>query len=106
MALDTLDGNMLLAGGATPEVSLFRRRLAAAIAARGFPLRPKRFRFHVTLDYGPAPQRRLGIPPISWWIEEFLLVKSVHTRGHVELGRWPLIRRQLEFAFEEANSQL
>ena len=30
--------------------------------------------------------------PIAWPVEEFLLIRS--DRGHDELGRWPLVRRQ------------
>lgn len=96
---DRLDGNMLVGRKKLSGASAFQRRLAGAVAAAGLaPIRYD-FRMHVSLDYGARPRRRQRIEPIGWLVEEFLLIRSVHGRGHVELGRWPLIRRQLELPF-------
>jgi RNA 2',3'-cyclic 3'-phosphodiesterase len=47
---------------------------------------------HVTLGYGyRAPQPTRGIDPISWLVEELVLVRSLVGQGrHVVLGEWRL----------------
>ena len=51
------------------------------------------FWLHLTLAYdGPALTDTRKIDPIAWPVEEFLLIRS--NRGHEELGRWPLVKRQ------------
>lgn len=52
---------------------------------------------HVTLGYGRGVSGSRAIAPVGWNATDFVLIHSVvgETR-HIELGRWPLVRRQGE----------
>jgi 2'-5' RNA ligase len=67
----------------------FRRTLGAALAGKGLRyLAKKDFTPHVTLLYADRDVEEHPIEPISWTVNEFVLIRSM--RGHVHLARWPL----------------
>lgn len=52
---------------------------------------------HVTLGYRPGLSFLKPVTPIEWDIGDVVLIHSlVGATRHVELGRWPLVRRQLD----------
>lgn len=74
-----------------------RMALWSALQRRGILLPfPSRIRPHVTLNYKWRGEHfRDPIEPISWLIDEFLLIESItgETR-HVDRGRFPIRPRQ------------
>lgn len=99
--LDMLRGNALVAKRQVRTVFEFQRVLVQSLAHADLSLRFFRFRPHVSVEYGHGRNRCEAVAPIDWPIEEFYLIKSIHGIGHVELGRWRLIRRQLELPFPD-----
>lgn len=76
----------------------FQTALVAALARQGLVVEP-RYRFvpHVTIDYRADGRDSEPIDPISWLVEELLLVESVvGERRHIEHGRWALRARKQE----------
>jgi 2'-5' RNA ligase len=71
---------------------LFRERLGFTMIRSGFGLRlGRRFSPHVTLLYNNWRMFDETIDPISWQVEDFVLIHShVGATKHVELGRWTL----------------
>jgi len=78
----------------------FHGRFVAALNRAGITLPRYRFQPHVTLDYRREWPGRRAIDPVSWLVEEVLLIESVHdfvggvhrrTR-HVVRARSPLRR--------------
>ena len=99
VVFDTLDGNLLKGGKGLREASAFQRALARRVTAFGFALPPFNFWLHLSLAYTGKSERRAAIPPLGWQVEELLLIESIKGEGrHVELGRWPLARRQFDLA--------
>jgi 2'-5' RNA ligase len=67
----------------------FRRALGVAMARKGLRYLAKRdFTPHITLLYAERSVEEHPIEPISWTVNEFVLIHSMH--GHVHLARWPL----------------
>jgi 2'-5' RNA ligase len=99
---DRLDGTLLRGRKGLRAPGAFQRKLAQRLAARGFALPDYEFWLHLSLAY-KGPERRAAIRPIGWLVEDFRLIRSVHGRGHEELGRWPLRRRQLELGLWSAG---
>lgn len=93
ISLDTLSRNALV--GKASGVRMLRKSLKQHLAAAGMPVPGYDAVPHLSVAYGPAPDRRRAIAPISWIAEEFQLIRSIRGQGrHEELGRWPLIGRQ------------
>lgn len=80
--------------GAEPMRGAVRaqRGLLRLLSAKGVPtFGPDPFRPHVTIRYRPDGRGTEAIDPISWRVDQILLVESVVGAGrHVEHGRWPL----------------
>jgi 2'-5' RNA ligase len=74
----------------------FQRALAQHFAASGFALPAYSFGLHLNLDYGTPSDRRAAIEPLSWTVDEILLVESV--RGHIPHGQRRLAVRQYALA--------
>lgn len=75
-----------------PALGALRRSLRGEMTRTGLWHGPARYEPHVTLlwDTKRVPDRRLDTP-ISWVVNEFVLVRSMVGRGRqIELGRWPL----------------
>ena len=73
-------------------IEAFQQRLSVALMIGG--LRPRsgwRFHPHITLRHGAQPGLDRPIDPISWTVEDLLLVDSVVGKGrHDVLARWTL----------------
>jgi 2'-5' RNA ligase len=91
-----------VAGGAKSAVLLpseplgalrmLRERLGFALIRAGLDVRlDRRFSPHVTLLYGGQPMAEKEIDPITWIVEEFVLIDShIGLTHHETVGRWPL----------------
>jgi 2'-5' RNA ligase len=67
----------------------FRRMLGAAMTRRGLRRRANtNFTPHVTLLYDTRAVEEHPVEPISWTVNEIVLIHSVN--GHTHLARWPL----------------
>ena len=71
---------------------MFRERLGFALMRAGIEFaQGGRFSPHVTLLYGGQPRPEQEIEPISWLVEDFMLIDSfIGETRHIEVGRWPL----------------
>lgn len=76
--------------GPATSLSLFRKALGEAMAARG--IRPRLGGApHMTLLYDDRHVAEFAIEPVRWTAREFVLVHShVGRTRHEWLGRWPL----------------
>lgn len=55
------------------------------------------FNPHVTLGYRPGLSFLKPVTPVEWDVHDVVLIHSVvGATRHNELGRWPLVRRQLD----------
>ena len=83
---------LLLPSEPLEALRMFRERLGFALTRAGIGFRQSgRFTPHVTLLYGGQPQPEIEIEPISWLVEDFVLIDSlIGETKHIELGRWPL----------------
>lgn len=55
------------------------------------------FNPHVTLGYRPGLSFLKPVTPLEWDVHDVVLIHSVvGATQHNELGRWPLVRRQLD----------
>ncbi len=61
------------------------------LSCHGIPLPRYRFNPHITLAYRSDGRGSETIDPISWSVEDVLLIESVYGEGrHIEHGRWRL----------------
>jgi RNA 2',3'-cyclic 3'-phosphodiesterase len=84
---------VLHGGGAeTAALAAFQAQLCSALVRHGCaPDWPMRFDPHVTLLYDNRVVSEHAVPPVSWTVEDFVLVHSLVGRTqHIECGRWPL----------------
>lgn len=83
-----------------PELRLLARQIDRHLAAEGLRRDDWSFNPHVTLIYGAREPFLRPVRPFAWEARELVLIHSVvGATRHVELGRWPLVRRQLSLAF-------
>lgn len=83
---------VLLGGEGVAEVTAFQAQLDKALALAGVS-RSSRAHYtpHLTLLYGDRRVDERPIEPISWPVQEFVLVHSLIGQGqYTVLGRWPL----------------
>lgn len=82
-----------------PQLGLLQRRLDRWMVRSGLKRGGWTFSPHSTLIYRAGDAFLHPIKAFNWAATELVLVHSIvgETR-HVEIGRWPLIRRQLELA--------
>ena len=71
---------------------MLRERLGFALIRAGVDVRlDHRFSPHVTLLYGGQPMPEKEIEPITWVVDEFVLIDShIGLTHHETVGRWPL----------------
>jgi 2'-5' RNA ligase len=70
----------------------FHGALRAALVRQGIVVRSYDFHPHVTLAYRRDGFGNEAILPISWRVEDFRLIESVHGEGrHIEHARFPLL---------------
>jgi 2'-5' RNA ligase len=81
---------------AIPELKELGATIRAAMAQEGVPLREGwRFNPHMTLGFGRGRQFVRPVQPVSWSVNEFILVHSaVGATNHEVLGRWTLEPQQ------------
>ena len=73
-----------------PILDRLQGRLRREMRAKGFRT-PSKFGPHVTLLYDERPFSRAIIPPASFQVREFVLIRSIHGESrHDHLARWPL----------------
>jgi len=82
------------------SLRLLQRTLGSAMKAAGMgQFVRSRFNPHVSLLYDSPPVPRVPISTIRWQVEELVLIDShVGKTKHVEVGRWPLRSRQMNFS--------
>jgi 2'-5' RNA ligase len=81
---------VLIGGEGLDRLKAFRRALSAELARKGLKQRAgTSFEPHVTLLYDghSVDEYPLG-EPISWTIDEIVLIRSRH--GHMHVAKWPL----------------
>jgi len=83
---------LLLPSQPLEALRMFREKLGFALKRAGVAFaQGGRFTPHVTLLYGGQPMPEIEIEPISWLVEDFVLIDSfIGETKHVEVGRWPL----------------
>jgi len=83
---------VLLPSEPLDALRMFRERLGFALVRGGVDVRlDGRFSPHVTLLYGGQPLPEMLIEPITWTVEEFVLIDShIGLTHHEIVGRWPL----------------
>jgi RNA 2',3'-cyclic 3'-phosphodiesterase len=80
-----------------PALTMLQKRIDALLTYWGVRRADWRFSPHVTLGYRPGPVSLEAVAPIAWQVREVVLIHSiVGATRHIELGRWPLVRHQLE----------
>jgi 2'-5' RNA ligase len=99
VTFNRISGNALVGGNGLIALRGFRKSLVDRLMAFGIPVLDHDFHPHISLAYVAYQERNIPITPVHWTIEEILLIRSVHGRGHDTLRRWPLIRRQGGFGF-------
>jgi 2'-5' RNA ligase len=98
ISLDTLRRNALT--GKANGIRTLRKTLKRHLAEARLPVSGYDSHPHLSIAYGPAPERKLAVPPIAWIAEDFRLIRSIRGVGrHEELGCWPLVSRQGSFGF-------
>lgn len=72
-------------------VKSFRKQLADFLVERDFPYFVVPGEPHVTIRYGRDGKGNEPIAPISWRVDEVLLIESLGGKStHIERGRWAL----------------
>jgi len=93
VAFDRIDGNLLKGRRAQPAPSQIHRALAHHMLRCGAPIAWHSFWLHLSLDYGVPPTGCTPISPLSWMVDQLLLIESGKGQ-HVLLGTRRLVRRQ------------
>ncbi|MBO9622208.1 MAG: hypothetical protein J7500_05800 [Sphingomonas sp.] len=92
---DRVEGSTLKPRRGLRAPGTIQRAIAGRLAAFGLSLPAYKFALHMNLAYGQHSDRRAALQPLSWIVDEILLIESVNGQGrHIDRGRWPLIARQ------------
>jgi 2'-5' RNA ligase len=93
---DLIAGNLLRGAKGMPKAAEFHRVLRKKAEMCGVQIEHN-FWLHLTLAYRGTPiAAARQIDPISWTVEEFLLIRS--DRGHELVDSWSLRQRQYALA--------
>jgi 2'-5' RNA ligase len=76
---------------------IFQRALARHFTVSGFAPPDYDFGLHLNLDYGNPSDHRASVAPLSWTVDEILLIESAYGR-HIPHGRRSLATRQYVLA--------
>lgn len=80
-----------------PALTALQKRIDDLMLYWGMRRGDWRFSPHVTLAYREGPVLLEPVTPVAWEAREIVLIHSlVGATRHIELGRWPLVRHQLE----------
>lgn len=93
VSLNRIDRNALV-GSNMRALRDFQRLLVDRLVRAGVDLPDYSFNPHVSLTYQAWQHRHIKVAPLSWRVDELLLVNSVHGKGHRPLGSWNLKPRQ------------
>lgn len=101
LALDRLSGNgrtiALRPSRVPPGLNMLQRQLDQQMLYWNVRRPGWTFNPHLTLVYRPHQEFLRPIEPLAWEAMELVLIHSLVGRTrHIELGRWPLQRRQME----------
>jgi 2'-5' RNA ligase len=81
---------VLASSDTLPALTALQMRLHGAMQAASLP-DDDRFNPHITMLYEKRPVALAEIPPVTFTVPEFVLIRSVHgTSHHDHLARWPL----------------
>jgi len=81
-----------------PLLGGLQRQIGRHMAAAGLGRSGWTFNPHVTLFYIEGQAFLRPCPPFHWMATELVLIHSlVGETRHLVLGRWPLVRKQLDF---------
>ncbi|MCP3732358.1 2'-5' RNA ligase family protein [Sphingomonas sp. MG17] len=89
VVFDRIEHAVLNASETIHGLIAFHRRLVTHLRHAGCRLPDYTLRPHVTLSYKARLSASFGIDPVSWRVEEFLLIES-HAGRHRQRGRWRL----------------
>lgn len=64
--------------------------LLDALRHAGLKVDGSSFQPHVTVFYDPKRREPIDVPPLSWYVREFVLIESIDNRKYVILDSWPL----------------
>jgi len=83
---------LLLPSEPLEALRMFRERLGFALMRAGIAFEQSgRFTPHVTLLYGGLPMPEIEIEPITWTVDEFVLIDShIGLTHHETVGCWKL----------------
>lgn len=80
-----------------PALTALQKRIDDLMLYWGMRRGDWSFSPHVTLAYREGPVFLEPVAPVAWEAREIVLIHSlVGAARHIELGRWPLVRHQLE----------
>lgn len=101
VSLDRLSGNgdtiALRASRVPPGLSALQQQLDRQLRYWNIRRPAWSFNPHMTLVYRPHQEFIRPVEPLAWEATELVLVHSLVGRGrNDELGRWPLVRRQMD----------
>lgn len=101
LAIDRLSGSdrsiALRPGKRPPALSALQKQIDDLLRYWNLMRSGWSFNPHVTLGYRAGLSFLEPVTPLVWDVREIVLIHSlVGATRHVELGRWPLMRRQLD----------
>jgi len=101
ISLDRLAGNggtiALRASRMPPGLSALQQQFDRQLRCWNVRRPGWTFNPHMTLVYRPHQEFIRPVEPVAWEATELVLIHSLVGRGrHDEIGRWPLVRRQMD----------
>jgi 2'-5' RNA ligase len=93
VTLNRISGNALV-GSRMQALRDFQRSLMTRLEAFGIDLPDYAFKPHASLTYEEWKSRNILVSPISWQVQQLLLINSIHGKGHILLDSWDLEPRQ------------
>lgn len=101
LTLDRLSGSeraiALRPARRPPALSAVQKQIDERMRYRSLMRAGWRFNPHVTLGYRAGLSFLTPIVPLLWEVRDVVLIHSlVGATRHITLGRWPLLRRQLD----------
>jgi 2'-5' RNA ligase len=82
---------VLLCGQGMEPLAALHRQIREALRQAGFKHIGKSFVPHVTLVYDTKPFETPPVAPVSWRVDKYTLIESIHGSGeHLPQGSWML----------------
>jgi 2'-5' RNA ligase len=89
IVFDRIESTLLRPSEPIRGLDRFQRNLVGHLVRHGTGVPGYAFRPHISLSYGQHSSAMSSIDPVSWRVEEFLLIES-HAAQHKLRGRWRL----------------